>query len=83
MHLIISRGAERDLSKLSREVAVRVAAAIDTLAVDPCPHGCLLLHNRRPPTWRVRVGDWRVLYQIDDSAGIVMVTGIRHRSKAY
>jgi mRNA interferase RelE/StbE len=61
----------------------RVVAALRALRFNPRPPGCLLLHDRRPPTWRVRVGDWRVLYQIDDSAGIVMVTGVRHRSKAY
>jgi mRNA-degrading endonuclease RelE of RelBE toxin-antitoxin system len=33
--------------------------------------------------WRVRVGDWRVLYEIDDTARTVRVVAVRHRSKAY
>jgi len=83
IRLIISQGARRDLRKLSRDVAERVAAAIDALAENPRPRGCLLLRDYHPPTWRVRVGDWRILYEVDDDAGMVTVTGVRHRSKAY
>ena len=83
MRLIVSRSAERDLGKLSDDVADRVAAAIDRLSQNPRPPGCLLLRDYQPPTWRIRVGAWRVLYQIDDRAGVVTVTGVRHRGKAY
>jgi len=83
MRLVISRGAERDLRKLSREVAVRVAAAIDGLEQNPRPPGCRLLRDYEPATWRVRVGDWRILYEIDDRGGIVTVTAVRHRGTAY
>jgi len=83
MRLIVSRSAERDLGKLSDDVADRVAAAIDRLSQNPRPPGCLLLRDYQPPTWRIRVGAWRVLYQIDDRAGVVTVIGIRHRGKAY
>jgi len=31
----------------------------------------------------VRVGDWRILYEIDDEAGVVIITAVHHRSKAY
>jgi mRNA-degrading endonuclease RelE of RelBE toxin-antitoxin system len=41
------------------------------------------LRDYEPPTWRVRIGDWRVLYEINDDAGVVTVAGVRHRSKAY
>jgi len=83
MLLVISSGARRDLRRLARNVAVRVAAAIDGLADNPRPSGCLLLRDHHPPTWRIRVGDWRVLYEIDDDTGVVTVTGVRHRGKAY
>jgi mRNA interferase RelE/StbE len=83
MRLVISGGAERDLRRLSREVAARVSAVIDELSRNARPHGCLLLRDYEPPTWRVRVGDWRVLYEINDKAGVVTVTGVRHRGKAY
>jgi mRNA-degrading endonuclease RelE of RelBE toxin-antitoxin system len=32
---------------------------------------------------RLRVGDWRILYEVDDAARVVIVTGVRHRSRAY
>jgi mRNA interferase RelE/StbE len=83
MNVIISPGAQRDLRKLSRSVLTRVAACIDTLSQDPRPHGCLLLRAYLPPTWRIRTGDWRILYEIDDKAGVITITGVRHRSKAY
>jgi len=83
MRLVISGAAERDLGRLSRDVAPRVSAAIDELSRNARPRGCLLLHDCKPPTWRVRVGDWRILYEIDDSASVVTVTGVRHRGKAY
>jgi mRNA interferase RelE/StbE len=83
MRIVVSTGAGRDLRRVSREVAVRVAAAIDGLADNPRPPGCLLLRNYDPPTWRIRVGDWRVLYETDDEAGTVTVAGIRHRGRAY
>jgi mRNA interferase RelE/StbE len=83
MRLIVSPSAERDLGKLAREVAIRVAMAIDGLATNPRPPGCLLLRDREPPTGRMRVGDWRVLYEIDDRAGLVRIRNVYHRSKAY
>jgi len=83
MRLIVSQGARRDLRRLSRGVAERVAAPIEMLAENPRPPGCRLLRDYHPPTWRVRVGDWRILYEINDDAGTVTVTGVRHRSKAY
>jgi mRNA interferase RelE/StbE len=83
MRLAISGGAERDLKRLSPEVAARVSAVIDELPRNARPRVCLLLRDCEPPTWRIRVGDWRVLYEIDDRAGVVTVTGVRHRGKAY
>jgi len=83
MRLVTSRSAERDLGKLSREVADRVAAAIGGLSRNPRPPGCLLLRDYAPPTWRIRVGDWRILYEIDDQAGLVRIRNVYHRSRAY
>lgn len=83
MRVIVSQGARRDVRRLPRDAAPRVAGPIDALAGNPRPPGCRLLHDYRPPTWRVRVGDWRILYEIDDGALTVTVTGVRHRSKAY
>ncbi|HEX8503183.1 MAG TPA: type II toxin-antitoxin system RelE/ParE family toxin [Pyrinomonadaceae bacterium] len=81
-NVVIMRGAGRDLDRLDRAVLTRVARAIDALSIEPRPPGCRKLVNE-VSLWRVRAGDWRVLYEIDDAARTVRVVAVRHRSKAY
>lgn len=83
MRLILSPASQRDLRRVAPEVYRRVIAALHALADTPRPSGCLLLRNQEPPTWRIRVGDWRVLYEVDDRAGIVRVRNVYHRREAY
>jgi len=80
--IIVARGAERDLNKLDRPVLNRIVPVIDNLSQDPRPPGSRKLVNEMNK-WRVRVGDWHVLYEIDDDARTVRVIAVRHRSKAY
>jgi mRNA interferase RelE/StbE len=81
-NVVITRAAGRDLDRLDRAVLARVAREIDALSGEPRPVGCRKLVNQMN-LWRVRVGDWRVLYEIDDTARTVRVVAVRHRSKAY
>jgi len=83
MRVVVSPAAQRDIARLSAEITERVIAALRRLRENPRPPGCLLLRNYRPLTWRIRLGDWRILYEIDDEAGLVTVTSVRHRGKAY
>ena len=83
MRVIVSPAAERDIGRLSADITERVIAVLRTLRNDPRPPGCLPLRDYHPPTWRIRVGDWRILYEIDDEAHVITVTGVRHRSRAY
>ena len=83
MRVILSSAADRDASRLSPDVAERVFAALRGLRQDARPAGCRLIRGERPRIWRLRVGDWRVLYDIDDSAGLVTVLRVLHRSRAY
>lgn len=55
--------------------------AIDRLAADPRPPGCKKL--TRHDVWRIRVGDHRALYEIDDQKRIVLVVDVGHRSAIY
>jgi mRNA interferase RelE/StbE len=59
----------------------RVTAAIDALAHDPRPPGAMKLAGR--DDFRIRVGDYRVVYAVDDRARIVLVARIAHRREAY
>ena len=83
MRVILRPAARRDLRRLSPEVYRRVITDVHALADDPRPPGWLLLRDRASRTWRVRVGDWRILYDIDDVARVVCVLHVLHRSEAY
>jgi mRNA interferase RelE/StbE len=63
--VLLERGAEKDLSRLSSEIHGRVIAAIQALANNPRPPGCRKLAGSKND-WRVRVGDYRVVYEIAD-----------------
>ena len=79
--VIITSRAERELRRLDKTVKNRVVSAIYALAADPRPHGCLKVKGE--DLWRIRIGDWRVGYGIDDQARVVDVLRVNHRSQFY
>jgi mRNA interferase RelE/StbE len=80
--ITFARSAGKELDKLDRPIARRVWTAIEKLSKNPRPSGCVKL-TASQNDWRIRIGDWRVIYTIDDAAKIVDVSAIRHRSDAY
>lgn len=62
--VFILRSAQKALAKLSKPNYERIKDAITALAGDPRPPGCKKLIDREG--WRIRVGDYRVIYEIDD-----------------
>lgn len=62
---------------------VRIGRAIEGLAQQPRPAGAQLLSGSTSPTWRIRVGDYRVLYEIHDDELVVLVVGAGHRREIY
>jgi mRNA interferase RelE/StbE len=74
--------AAKELKKLSSELVARIAPRLENLAIDPRPPGCKKLQGG-DREWRIRVGDYRVVYIIDDAKLLVEVTRIRHRSEVY
>jgi mRNA interferase RelE/StbE len=79
MRLLVSSRADRDLRRLPPDLLRRVVAALRALAQDPRPPGCLMLRGPSPLLWRIRVGDWRITYEIDDDAAEVRVMRVLHR----
>jgi mRNA interferase RelE/StbE len=73
--------ATRQLRKLDSPVARRIQGAIELLAVDPRPPASRPLRGR--PGYRVRVGDYRVLYTVQDDALVVVVVRLGHRRHVY
>jgi mRNA interferase RelE/StbE len=80
--VIIGRTAQRSIGALQQDMRRRIVAAIDGLAATPRPPNGhpLAGHN---DVWRVRVGNYRIIYEIDDHAATVTVTRVAHRREAY
>ena len=82
MHAVeLLPSAAKALTKLERAVQVRIARRIDRLAEDPRADAVKL--RGTDDIWRVRVGDHRVLYRIDDDRLVVLVIRIGHRRDVY
>ena len=74
--------ARRELEALPDHVLSRVVRKLESLGHTPRPAGCKKLKGYKDQ-WRVRVGDWRVLYIIEDAAKLVSATRIAHRREVY
>jgi mRNA interferase RelE/StbE len=74
--------AARRLAKLDRSTQRRCARVIDRLAGDPQGPGSAKLRGA-DDIWRVRVGDYRILYQVQTERLVVLVVAIGHRATVY
>lgn len=79
--VFIEARADRELGKLPPDVQERLDAAIDLLAENPRPASSIKLSGRE--SYRLRVGDYRALYLVDDSRQEVTVTRVGHRRNIY
>ena len=80
--VFLERAAERDLTRLSSEIHDRVITAIYALGNNSRPVGCRKLVGSKND-WRIRVGDYRMIYEITDAIRIVRVNRVRHRREVY
>jgi mRNA interferase RelE/StbE len=79
--IIIRHSAEKELGRLGHEEQRRISKKVLLLEDDPFPAGAIALQGRQG--YRIRVGDYRVLYEVDESAKLVNVTAIGHRRDVY
>jgi len=83
MHeILLVKQAEKDLKNLPIQIFDRVITAIKDLSSNPRPSGCLKLKNLSQD-YRIRVGDYRIIYEIDNKNQIVKVMRVRHRRESY
>jgi len=80
--IVFARSARKDLEDLPRGIQSRVLEKIANLAMLPRPAGAKKLVGTAN-LWRIRIGDYRVVYEIDDRMRIIDVSIIRHRSQVY
>ncbi|MBK0868643.1 type II toxin-antitoxin system RelE/ParE family toxin [Saccharopolyspora sp. HNM0986] len=78
----IKREALKELQKLDKPVRRRLQAAIDRLRNDPRPPGVVAMKGL-PGKLRLRVGDWRIIYRIEDDHLVVVVLALGHRREIY
>jgi len=74
--------ARKAFLSLDKPVQRRIAAAVDALAADPRPSGARALRGM-PGVLRIRVADYRVLYQVHDDRLVVLVADVGHRREIY
>ena len=78
----LTTSAEKELHGLPAKVVARIVPRLERLALVPRPRGCKKLKSG-DNEWRIRIGDYRVVYEIDDPAKTVDVTRIAHRREVY
>ncbi len=80
--IYLERLAQQDLKRLSPKYFHKIISSIKALAEDPRPPGCRKLFGSKND-WRIRIGDYRVVYEIDDKQRIINIMRIRHRREVY
>ena len=79
----LSSAAAKSLKRLDPPHRRRIVGAIELLSVEPRPPGATMLRGGDRGRWRVRVGNHRVVYAIEDEVLTVLVLRIAHRSEVY
>lgn len=79
--LVIERRAQKALARIEQRDRGRIADAIRGLALDPRPRGVKKLTGR--DAYRLRVGEYRILYEIEDDQLVVLVVDLGHRREIY
>lgn len=74
--------AEREFLRLPKPERRRIAVRVEALADKPRPAGCVKLSGAAN-LWRIRVGDYRVIYAIHDAVEVLTVTRVGHRRDVY
>ena len=78
----VERAAENDLKRLPTTTFHRIIPHIKALVENPRPSGSRKLTGSKND-WRIRIGDYRVLYEIDEKARAVRIMRVRHRREVY
>ncbi len=80
--VLIEAGVEREVKRLPNQDFKRIVSAMKDLADNPRPSGCRKLVGSERD-WRLRVGDYRVLYEVNDARRVVRILHVKHRREAY
>ncbi len=81
MKLILSKSSQKDLDKLSDDITVKISAKLYEIALNPYKHGSEKLRGDKG--YRIRIGDYRVVYTINKRDKLVVVIKVKHRREVY
>lgn len=81
-NVVLSKTAEKDLYKLPSQIISKIIPALQSLENNPRPSGCKKLKGFTN-LWRIRVGNYRIIYAIDEVITLVDVREIGHRKDVY
>ena len=79
--VIVPKSPQKELDRLPDEIAGRILNALEGLKTQPRPPGCKKLRGEN--AWRIRIGDYRVIYEIHDKVLHVIVVTVGHRREVY
>ena len=79
----ISKVAGRELRHFSKNIIEKLYTKMQSLSDNPRPHGCTKLEGYDESLWRVRVGDYRIVYSVDDVICIVDIRHVGNRKDIY
>jgi mRNA interferase RelE/StbE len=82
-NVILERQAEKELRALPTQMLRRVDKRLIALADEPWPRGSAKLKGKETEGWRIKAGEYRILYTVDKTHKVVKVYRIKHRSEAY
>ena len=80
--VVFARSARKELQALDPPIALRILKSIEALVGGPRPPGARKLEGASD-LWRIRVGEWRIVYRIVDKQRLVDIVAVRHRREAY
>ena len=80
--IIFKPSVEKDLHDLSKELILRVMKKIENLSLEPFPHGTIKLSSTEQ-LYRVRVGKYRIVYEVDTKSSQIVIHYVGHRRDVY
>jgi len=80
--ITFAKSARKELERLSEPLLTRIIGRIERLGGNSRPVGCKKLVGAED-LWRIRIGDYRVVYSVDDARRLIDISAVRHRSDAY
>jgi mRNA interferase RelE/StbE len=81
--IIFKQAASKELEKLPNNIILKIVEAIMNLANYPKPNGCKKLKGKTEDLYRIRIGDYRVIYSIESLIKIIEIRKVGHRKDIY